>query len=521
MNFITLLQEMAATHMGDEVAKLMIKGEKSESEEEKKSYIKKAVEKYIQNMLDKKAKVAKTSTAVTKKIKEGRPPKSLKISDTQLGKISKESWDKFDEIYKEEAKDHFVSKERKKSETQKGQAVKNKEGEEVGMTGGQRQDVIKRELSRAIYKAKTDLEKGLENAKSDEEKKNFEEYLKGLETLYKGFQASGVKGILKHDPEKKREQYKKIQTQREILKDPERINLEIEKLEKEKENAKTPKEKRRFDQRISKLKKQKENLGEAVSYNTSDELKKINKSIYDKLIKLAKTYKKGSEEQKNILKLAKQASSMGSVNSGVVREYVEIYIPSDNKMSMMAEGINYQGAHFSENYIFSKFVKAFYNDKNKYGTELTEDIYKKIYGEDVSVLISLLKENEEFLNEAGQSKSSLIFEGYSELDNELVEGIWEQIKKFGGASIGKLQNFLGKGVAWAKELVSKGTDFFTELPIAQIAIPAIAISGGIAAGAKLINNIRKKAGKNPLSKEEKEKFKELVKQKENEVEKYI
>lgn len=628
MNFISILQEMAAAHMDQEVGDLMARGEVEE-----------AVKKYIYNMVKKKAKIARTSTAVTNKIREKRVPKALKIDPETLKKIPEHKWDAFDKAYERIVKEYQDKKSLDLSTKIKGHAVKTKEGEEVGITSGHTQNLIKQDLVKTIAKAKIEADKKLADATSDAERERIKENLAGLEILYNSFRETFKgRGVLDADPKKLKQRYNRIQTQAELMRDPELLKQEIENLKKALDKDKTSAGRANIRKKIERLENAKSKLKEdfeeltnllqeevskdkitAIIQNSFDKAKskmdkepeitvkefeklfdfaineysnqlesqkgiipreaiiiakqqisnlkklrdnaervviadpEIAKDIYDQVAKIF-NYKKESVEEhqeeineeltdkqfdelislaikkyEKLLQITTDEKEKKVAQEGIDRlkkikrntiKEQKVFIPYSTKMYLIMEGIHYQGTHFSENYLFSNFVKAFYQDKQKYGIELTEELYKEIYGEDIEILTSCLKEHEEFVNKAGESKQALLFEGYA-VDAELSEGVWDVIKKFGGASIGKLQRFLGKGVDWAKELVSKGTAFFTELPIAQIAVPAIAITGGVIAAVKLINKIRRKAGKNPLSKEEKEKFKETLKANKEEVADYI
>lgn len=461
MNFITILQEMAATHMDNSVGELMAKGRVID-----------AVRKYIKNMESKNATIAKNSTAVTNKIREGRAPKSLKIDKKILDEIPNERWDEFDEIYRKTVSGEGVKKSYK---TQKGKTIKTKDGEEIVITSGQKQKVIKDELETKMLRIKKEFEDQLSKVENEVEKERIKEHIRGLDIAIDGLRETHRRPVLDADPKDLKNRYDKITKEY---------------------KAKNEDYDDNFVKRF-----------EAMNKEVID--------LYKKLLNTTKDPRRKESIRKDIEMLKGMKPFRGNIKEG------NVFIPYDDKMKMLSEAIQYEGTNFSENYVFSGFVKSFYKDKETYGLELTEEIYTIIYGEDINAITSCLVEHEEFLDKAGASKSSLLFEGCSEIPRELSESVWDVIKQFGGAYIGKIQKFLGQGVSWAKELMSKGISFFTDLPITQIAVPAIAIAGGITAGVKLINKIRKKAGKNPLSKEEKENFKEALKAKKDEVAKYV
>jgi hypothetical protein len=209
-------------------------------------------------------------------------------------------------------------------------------------------------------------------------------------------------------------------------------------------------------------------------------------------------------------------------------------------LEMLAEGLDYKGAHFTENWVYSNLVKAYIRDTREYGTEVAEDMYITLFGEELQESIDYINENYNYITEAVDIDSPLLFEGYlgekmtgkgavsmaghaatSGKAKGILKGLWDKLKGIGSGVLGKLKGFVEKGIPWAKEIVQKGASFFAANPIAQIAVPAVAIAGGAAGAAKLINKMRKKAGKGKMSQEEKEKFKEQLQQNQGKIKKYV
>lgn len=551
MNFITILQEMAAIHLDNSVADLMIAGK-----------IEDAVQAYIGNIVEKKGTLAKSSSATTKKLKEGRPPKSLKMSSEKLEQIPAKAWDKFDEIYKERViRYHGEEDARKKI---KGTVVKTRGGDEIVVTSGQKQKVIKDVLAKKLLALIKEREADMRREDDPEKQKDIDAHLRALHAMLEGLHATrtGRAVITDTDPEKLKARYKKIgdeykkkhmeesatENKYDVVIDL--VNDLIKVTKNPTEIEKFKKLKKEFEERLAKQKlgelreevvrgslpalSKYPYLGTDVDYKKTNPTKAAKElckyadrsakkeidilGLVDKRLVISKTdeakkfYEKVREELEKFIETG--------YSDDEIEENASLHIHYSNRMMALMEGEGYQGSYFAENYYFSEFARAFRKDSGEYGIELTEDIYEDIYGKEILIITDAIKRNEEFFEGIDSQSSYLLFEGYG-FDETLTEGIWNTIKKFGGASMGRIQKFLGQGVGWGKELITKGAAFFTGGSIAQIAVPAIAIAGSVVGGIKLINKIRKKAKKNPLSKEEKEKFKEAVKNNEEEIRSYL
>lgn len=209
-----------------------------------------------------------------------------------------------------------------------------------------------------------------------------------------------------------------------------------------------------------------------------------------------------------------------------------------NHLEMLAEGLDYKGAHFTENWIFSNLVKAYYEDAEKYGAEEAKDMYLTLFGEELEEALDYINENYEYIGEAVGIDSPLLFEGYlgeraqgkgasavsmagqaaaSGKAKGVLKGLWDKLKGLGSGALDKVKGLVEKGVPWAKELIQKGASFFASNPIAQVAVPAVALAGGAAAGWKLL----KKMKKGKISDEDKQKYKEALQQKQDQVKKYV
>lgn len=472
MNFISILQEMAAVHLDDAVADLMIAGD-----------IEKAVHQYITNIRAKGATIAKSSSATTKKLKEGRPPKSLKMSTEKLEQIPANAWDAFNDIYKEAVKEGQGGKtpERKQS---KGTVVRTRSGEEIVVTSGQKQKVIKDDLAVKVLALIKELEAKIEKEDDIAKVKDFESHIKALRIMLEGLHATrtGRAVITDTDPKILQQRYKKIGDE--------------------------------F---------KKKNMGESQSIN------EVRINEYEQIVDAANELikiTKDPEEKARLCRIINTFSRRIGIKpkkiyiDDKVDENVKLNIYYGNKMMALMEAEEYEGRYFAENYYFSAFAKAFKKDCDTFGLELTEDLYKMIYGEDILIITEAIAHDQDFFEGIGDHNSHLLFEGYG-FDEYLSEGVWDTIKDFGGVSLGKITKFLNKGAGWAKKLMETGAAFFLNTSITQLVVPAIAVAGTVVGGIKLINAIRKKAKQSPLSKEEQDKFKEAVRNNREEIRKYI
>lgn len=197
----------------------------------------------------------------------------------------------------------------------------------------------------------------------------------------------------------------------------------------------------------------------------------------------------------------------------------ENYI-NNRKIKMMAEAFEYKGAYFLENYVMSHILKSFVKDAECYGIEETAEMYQDMYGYETYPIFEYMVENEDMLVEASKIKNNLLFENYS-IDEgilDFLKGLWGKIKEFGAPIVSKIGTFLSSGFTWAKELATKGIAFITSNPIAKIAVPAVAIAGGLAGGIALINKLRKKRKKPKMSKAEIKQMRLMLQKKDAEIE---
>jgi len=75
---------------------------------------------------------------------------------------------------------------------------------------------------------------------------------------------------------------------------------------------------------------------------------------------------------------------------------------------------------------------------------------------------------------------------------------------------GKVKNLLALGFNWVKDMVTKGASWVVANPIARIAVPLVALAGSTALAIKIINKVRNRKNKSPLTPEEESKIVQLA-----------
>jgi hypothetical protein len=222
----------------------------------------------------------------------------------------------------------------------------------------------------------------------------------------------------------------------------------------------------------------------------------------------------------------------------------------------LRESFGYNGYNFWENYILSELTRTFSKDAKKYGLSEALEMYSLLYGKESEPIFEEMSSSLKLLNEVS-NYNGLLYEGY--LLNETLElsvgnggsmssrklagidsyyskgstgfnpskiasgmvgflkGIWDKAKSFGGLLFTKIKPAIASGVSWVKNLLQKGADFVSSSPIAQVALPILALTGSIAVAKKIINGIRKRAKKKTLSPEEEKKLQQIAKNKEDKI----
>lgn len=96
------------------------------------------------------------------------------------------------------------------------------------------------------------------------------------------------------------------------------------------------------------------------------------------------------------------------------------------KENAIVTSIDYTGSNFIENYYGTKFVKMFTEDYKIWGKR-TKDLYISLFGESVKNVVEHLSSNSQYLQEAEKLNCMLLFEGYSDrkdlILNEIVTDI--------------------------------------------------------------------------------------------------
>lgn len=214
---------------------------------------------------------------------------------------------------------------------------------------------------------------------------------------------------------------------------------------------------------------------------------------------------------------------------------------------VLTESLNYHGYNFWENYTLSHIVKNISEEVSIYGKDKTLDMYSFLFGEETRELFEYII-HDEMLSEVSKIKGTLLFEseGISNVDNYITEvsaayiakgtgggfvpsqvkkglvgflgGIWNKVKEFGAGVLDKIVPFIKSGATWAKNFLKKGIDAIASSPVAQIALPILAITGGAIAAKKIINKIRKKAGKKKLTPQEEQALQRISKKKQDKIE---
>lgn len=194
--FKALLNEMAQAHIDNQVAQYILDGN-----------FEKAAERYIDNIEKKGAKLPKTSSGTTTKMRKDNYAKNLQADEQLVDKITNDMWDKFDAAYKE-AVAGDVPAERK---TTKGKAQKTAEGETEVKTSGQSQKAIKSSLEKKLVKVRMEFEALLDKTEDEDKKEEIQEHIDGLNVMIEALRQKGAALPPKVQDELKK-RYDKIQS---------------------------------------------------------------------------------------------------------------------------------------------------------------------------------------------------------------------------------------------------------------------------------------------------------------------
>ena len=258
----------------------------------------------------------------------------------------------------------------------------------------------------------------------------------------------------------------------------------------------------------------------------------------EQAITVMKKVLEGGKEALDALRKGSVAALAGKIS--LKRKPMKEEMTIREKMLMEATG--YYGDNFWDNYILSHLVRTFAKDMQEFGEETAISMYTAVYGKQTEELFEYMAENDEMLFEAAKIEGIFLFEDIGEKNlyeagllftaasgiggggrsaiSKFLGGLWGKLKDVGRQAFSKITPFLQKGFTWAKELVKKGASWFATSPIGKVAIPAILTAGSLVTAIKLINKMRKKAGKKEMTPQEKEALEKVVERNRQKIERY-
>lgn len=498
---ISSLDEMAQAHIDNAVIDAIKDGNFED-----------AAHRYIDNHGS--AKVASKADATINKVMKGQLAKTMKADPEKVKNVSNDEWEKFKQAYvKIQGTEGQTTRSYK---TSKGQ-VQKATGEVK--TSSQSTTKTMEKLDDKIQKVYNEWKAKLESAATDEEKEDAKSHMSALQILSDGLQyakkgKAPLEPVTQEDLDRIKEKFAKI-GKNYVKKQGKEAEVEDQKIAQGMEQAH-----KNIMQRITGIK----------------DLEDIEDLVQDfRERKAAREARKGSDVAgPDIEKLKEEMIVKGEA---------------------LAEGLAYEGVNFWENYVGSALIKMFNEDVKKLGAKEAANSYIDVFGEETLPIFKYLAQNTTELNEAANIKGLFLFEtvGNRNLNNYLTElnkidavtqlakkgakpgmlslagsgkkvakflkGAWDKIKEFGGPIVKRLGLFLGRGVKWAKNIAQQGLEFIWSNPVTKVAVPAIALAGTIGGGIALVNKLRKRAGKDKLSKQEEAQFRETAEKKEDELEK--
>ena len=480
--------EMAQQHFDNRILNMIKNGKYKEAAEE-----------YMQNMRNRGYKVSATPGGTIKKLRRG-DIKANFGGDAELAKqISDSQWTEFESAYKEIAAEQGIEKKYGTGTPEGGRT--HRKDKEKGMRKKYKDQL--RQIKKEIEYFKNVRSR----ARTNRQKQDAEEAIEGLKVL-----ARGVKQIidtgqapLKDDPER-------IQKRRNLIKkkfaDPEKQEVKSQDDEDMEEIEAEPTEKER----------------EAAF----SEIRRRTTGVPD-----------FEDDEENWREWHRQKKEREKRDVPSVPENLR------QKENMLKEAYGYEGVYFWENFTGSFLVKMFNEDVKRVGPKKAKNLYTFAFGKESEPLFEEMASEPELLNEAANIKADLLFENQGNINEAITKGpasgggvipagvgagskggilsflsgIWSKIKEFGGGAVEKLSAAAASGLSWARELASKGMGALAEMGIPSAVVPAVAIAGSAAGAIALINKARKKKKKKELSQQEKEKIRELAKQKESQINK--
>lgn len=543
------LDEMAAQHVSDEVLKKVKEGDIKSAAD---LYLDNHVNDKVSNKADTLARKLKTASAKISKGEEAdNLPKSFKANKDLLKDIPLANWDKFAKEYQNIIKERGAQKERKGKGVEKSGEIK---------TSGQKQSSNQKRLlssitstlaeARNLLKLAKQNEKILDKVEEYSSVEEIESNIKALEKFKESYNRSLEDGKPLTPPKTIEEKdrlekiYKKIKEK--ASKDP-KIKERLEQIKQKKLDKKRTQDKKEREEWLKQTQRE------------DPESKRIKKDVEDEF------EKKSKEDEEDVRqKMEKDLEVAGGEKAEKLRKKRKLadkhkkYLKKkkikqeafEQKGQMLAEAYNYQGINFWDNYLMTEHLKAFTEDCLEFGEEETIEMYSELFDEDARIIYEKVVEDENLFEAINSYRGTLLFEGYfdeTQILNERMAkgvggmatqksnvadafrgmgnvknkamtpaggaaksglaGIWDTIKSFGGNLLGKLKDVAASGIDFLKPLAKNGMAFIANNPIAQVALPAVAIAGGTVGAVKLINKLRKKKGQKKLKKEEIEQIK--------------
>lgn len=489
--------EMAQQHFDDKVVNLIKAGKYKE-----------AAQRYIDNHGN--SKVPQKAEATTKKLQTQKFAKTLKARPEQVEGITDEEWSKFNTAFSELQGTQLQTK-RGYTKT-KGKVETSTDEIKTSRSGikshGSKIESLETKISRLAKEFGTIKT----NAEDEKTKQEAQEHIDGLKILHDALQhVKKGENVLppetKEEIEKLKERYKKI-GKAYIEKFKPRLDV-------------TGEEEPAYDEEVAK----------SAIQRLVDKMNGV-KDLEDVDALWGDWAKRKRQLQDKEANRAKDVQMKENLNL---------------KGVLIADGTQYEGVNFWDNYIMSGLVRGFNEDIKQLGVDKTISMYVEVFDIDTLPIYEYMISNLTLLNESANMKNYYLFEevGYNNIINELdltttksalmgggfnavkktpkiiefLKGLWDKIKQFGKPIVDKLSKFVGAGVTWAKNIATKGLAWLQNNPIARVAVPVVALAGGIVGGIALLNKLRKRAGKEKLTKQEEDQIADIAKEKENELKK--
>ena len=551
---IDYVVEMAQQHFDDEILDLILKGEYSE-----------AADKYISNQIITGYRVPPKADATVNKLISGAFAKGFKASQEKVGQITKQDWDKFKRAYENIIKTETKPRERKRT---KG---------EVDVSGQVRTSVSPtvnaKKLRDKVMKLRDEVLSELKLTSDPVKKEDLESHVDGLNTLLSALEytIAGRATLPPKTPEqleKLKQRYIKIGKEFQGIKGtpasaeddddydppssirPEIRDQAIRGLEQAKAQGWNTLESLNLKGKI---------LAESLEYKGQNFWSNYTMSMITKAF--AKDLKLFKEETKYIYAKVFGASSIPifeymEENSQALNEVVqsksnflfETYsfdvlsevTPASRQIQQSARigmsqrkasaipartdidhrgqfttvpGYVPPGAEKITSREAARAAARAANDGVETSSKLAREAERAAAAREAARI-------ESFGNFTANTATGTAASAGGEVAKAgFLAGLWDKIKQFGSAIVGRLTGLISSGVAWAKNIAEQGMGWIAANPVAQVAIPAIVLAGSAVGAVKLINRMRRKKGERKLSRQEQQQIKRISTEKSKEIEK--